>query len=371
MKILLTNDVAIKMKYYTKFAPGEVSGMAKTSINEDGDIVVDDIALFDQQCTSGTTDLDDASMAKFMYEMGQRGESLKAWNLWWHTHGHLGVFWSGTDTGTINAHKDVYDFLVSVVTNKAGDFKGRIDTFPKDLSPAGLDIPSKHEDLAVEIYMDTEQLKSVEAEILEVEIEKEAVKKYVEELDKKISELNDGLLIDEDAAVVCKAEVESKVRQKVYSNVQSTNYRGGRSWSYEKGWASDKGQKVSSKKKESYYERDEKEQRKFEKVLDDIMWGYPVCDVDDDTEYFEDDLVSPMDFMESCPECQNPILHCDCPDALFKYGDIIRNSGVYYDGFGWVDEDEDKLTRDYKRIMREEGFGLQGSLLPRVYKNGK
>lgn len=362
MKILLTNEVAIKLKYYTHFAPGEVSGMAKTSINGDGDIVVVDIELFEQECTGGTTDIDDASMAKFMHLMSQRGESLKSWNLWWHTHANMNVFWSGTDTGTINAHKDAYDFLVSVVTNKKGEFLGRIDTFPKDLSPAAIDIPAKHEDLEVEIYMDTDQVEAVDAQTAGLEEEMASLLEMVDEYQKQIDVLNDSLLEDEDVSVACQAEVIEKVRQKTFVQTSNNGYRGGEGCTH-RVWGPTK----PSKKKESYYERNEGEQEKFEVALDDIRFSYPVTE-----EPYNGELESEeYDYMTPCPECQNPIIHCMCPDALEKYGDVIKDSGVYYDGFESFDDWEDETTQDYKRIMREEGFcSMQGALFP-IRHNGK
>jgi hypothetical protein len=141
-----------------------------------------------------------------MYEMDRSGEDPKNWNVWWHSHASMGVFWSGTDNDTIVSHANNGGFLISIVTNKEGKFKTRFDIFPKDISPLGVVTYYKAAD-----DIDTEILPSMYnptrrkevAEILNVKIEKvekdikeieDAYKEKIEQITKELQEEKSNLI---------------------------------------------------------------------------------------------------------------------------------------------------------------------------------
>lgn len=134
IKCYIDNVCAQKLKYYVGATKLEISGIGKSEIIN-GDIYLRDVIIFKQKCTGASTDLDEQDMARVQYQMTKAGDDLKNWNVWWHSHANMGVFWSGTDTTTINEHANNGSFLVSLVTNHKGEFKTRVDTFPKDVSP--------------------------------------------------------------------------------------------------------------------------------------------------------------------------------------------------------------------------------------------
>ena len=74
------------------------------------------------------TELDDAAVAALLTEIDERGEDIGGVRLWWHSHGDLGVFWSSTDeecaAGLANSR-----YFVSIVVNKKGDIKCRVDLY--------------------------------------------------------------------------------------------------------------------------------------------------------------------------------------------------------------------------------------------------
>jgi len=337
MKILIEKEVAIKLKSYTKFAKGEISGVGKSIINEDGDIQIVDIALFDQECTGAHTDIDDKSMAKFMYEMHQRNEPLDNWNVWWHTHADFDVYWSQTDDDCIVGHKNNNEYLVSIVTNKAGDLLGRLDVFPKDNSPF------KKEFIPVKYECDVEYLINEE--------EKKATEDAINLLKLEIEELDKGLLSNPIMENECKNEVEEKVREKEYIQTDINDYP--KQWNYQS-----YGKK--SKKKRSYYEKDENGQKDYENTLDDILLGQPI-----NNNPTGRDIGDRLDEMEHCPECQNPIIFCECEDAFEKWGDKMQKEGIddylFNKQFG-----QDDYPNDFdKKSIREN------NLLPIFYKNDK
>lgn len=154
--------------------------------------------------------MDDKDQAKVMFKMDKAGESLKDWNVWWHSHSTMGVFWSGTDNNTILEHANNGGYLISIVTNKEGKFKTRIDIFPKDVSPFGIVTYYKAaDDIETEILPeihDPVRRKEL-ASILNVKIDKvEAdIKEIEEEYKTKIGEITKELQ-DEKASLVQKIE---------------------------------------------------------------------------------------------------------------------------------------------------------------------
>jgi len=93
----------------------------------DGQPCIADLFLVKQTCTPASTDMDQENVAKLMVELAAKGQSdqLRAWV---HSHGTLDVFWSNQDDFTI---EDLAGnpYLVSVVVNKAGLVKARVDLF--------------------------------------------------------------------------------------------------------------------------------------------------------------------------------------------------------------------------------------------------
>lgn len=122
-----------KMVYYCQSVGTEVSGFGK--INEIKDstgkittIEVVDVLLLKQECTAGYTELDEACMSNFVYQLAKKGEDTSQWKLWWHTHNDFGVFWSGIDDATVERLiKFTNGYLISTCINKKCDIIGRID----------------------------------------------------------------------------------------------------------------------------------------------------------------------------------------------------------------------------------------------------
>ena len=135
MKLILKSKASLKLKYYVNAIDGEISGLGKINIDKDQNIIVEDVRIFKQKITGSTTDIDSKDIAKFYFELQKNGQAVKDWNLWWHSHDNMGVFWSTKDDSTIEEHAGGGPFLVSLVTNKKDEYKARLDIYPKDTSP--------------------------------------------------------------------------------------------------------------------------------------------------------------------------------------------------------------------------------------------
>lgn len=106
---------------------GEISGLGKVRV-VDGDLIVPDVAIFRQEVSGAHSNIETKALAEFQAERVKAGESMKEWVLWWHSHANMGVFFSGTDTNTIEKSTE-FPFLVSLVTNKRHETKARLDVY--------------------------------------------------------------------------------------------------------------------------------------------------------------------------------------------------------------------------------------------------
>lgn len=206
------------MKYYVNAVDAEISGVGKTKMLGD-DIYVEDIIIFKQKCNGSHTDLDLADEARVMYERDKKGESSKDWNLWWHSHNTMDVFWSGTDEKNIADQANNGGYMLSIVTNKAGKFKTRFDIFPKDLSPKKVATYYKVEDDIDTIILKdegtTDRLVNIQTKLDKLKEKKETLKKSIEEkYEGEIDEIED-MLFKYEYAVERLQESKEKLDKKI------------------------------------------------------------------------------------------------------------------------------------------------------------
>jgi proteasome lid subunit RPN8/RPN11 len=128
MKLLITPQAHERIRAFTMLAKGEISGLGKIEIDGDDNFIVTEVEIFDQEVSGAHSTIETAALAKFQTERVQAGESMKQWTLWWHSHADMSVFFSTTDTNTIDSSRE-FPYLVSLVVNKKGDSKARLDIF--------------------------------------------------------------------------------------------------------------------------------------------------------------------------------------------------------------------------------------------------
>lgn len=127
MKLNITNYAWEKILAFTDLCPHEISGLGKLELIN-GDFVVLDVAIFEQEVSGAHSTIEPKALAKFQHDRVKKGESMKQWCLWWHSHADMGVFFSGTDTGTIDQSNE-FPYLVSLVVNKRHEKEARMDLF--------------------------------------------------------------------------------------------------------------------------------------------------------------------------------------------------------------------------------------------------
>lgn len=126
MKLIIPKQVEVKLHQYVRAVTTEIAGMGKISITEEGDALVEDIAIYDQEVTGGTADLSPQALAGFLTELVQKGENPAQWKLWWHSHADMAAFFSGRDTDTMDSSTE-FDTLISLVVNRRRERKARFD----------------------------------------------------------------------------------------------------------------------------------------------------------------------------------------------------------------------------------------------------
>ena len=371
-KLYIPAEIVAKMAFYTEFAPGEVSGVGETVVTEEGDVIIKCISLHKQKCTGSHTDIDDESIAALIYEKQKSGADTAATNLWWHTHADFGVFWSNEDNDTMKVLSNGVSHLVSIVTNKAGHYKGKLTVVPQDTSGIGTVYNPVHYDLDVvpmlrKEFADEQQEFSkpiIDALLAESE-EVTAAKEILKGLEDKMLETNKELkeiFATEDPKeypelrAACEAEVKDKVRvdapapsKSVYpTHTAQGKLIGGTDYGRYHGRG---GNFVGNQKKSSDEIAKEKRQTgikaesKFNELLDHILEGTQF----EDSDNFEEDNIpfntisdeewddynntgnfpdaeSAADFASfPCPECACPRMDCICDDREEKYPALVEN----------------------------------------------
>jgi hypothetical protein len=126
-KVFILPEAKKKLDAYVSLAIGEISGLGKIRKVAKGVLLIEDVFIFDQDCTPVETNLNLDKVAEFLTEMIMAGEDTSCIRLWWHSHANMDTFWSHTDNTTISGFNN--EWMVSLVTNFDGDYLCRVDTF--------------------------------------------------------------------------------------------------------------------------------------------------------------------------------------------------------------------------------------------------
>ncbi len=124
--VFITPEARQKLDLYIQCAHGEISGLGEV-IRLGNDFLIKDIYLFEQKCTSASTNLDPGDVSKFLSNYIQSGKDPSDLRLWWHSHDNMSTFWSGTDEATAERLGD--EWMLCIVGNKNLDYLVRLDLY--------------------------------------------------------------------------------------------------------------------------------------------------------------------------------------------------------------------------------------------------
>ena len=131
MKIIFPSNIYERLRAYVLAVDTEISFLGKEERIGDT-IIINDIALFKQESTYGSTILDRVALGKLYDNLMDKGENPSNWKTWIHSHAGMNAYFSGKDKETIESfdlEHPVDNWFLSVVVNHAGDLQARIDVF--------------------------------------------------------------------------------------------------------------------------------------------------------------------------------------------------------------------------------------------------
>jgi len=161
MKIYITTQAYLKLKYYTQAVEGEISGLGTGHKIDLNNVLIDNIYCFKQESSATATDLDKADVANFYQKMQNDGKDISEIRVWWHSHGKMEAYFSATDDETIKNSFQCDNFLISVVINRELTMKGRVDIF----EPFKYELNANVEILLEDTKLKTEIDKEVEEKV--------------------------------------------------------------------------------------------------------------------------------------------------------------------------------------------------------------
>ena len=102
----------------------EIGGFLVAKKDKDGDIILSEPEILEQDVTGGTTEMEKAAVADYYVKTAMKhGKDVRF--VWWHSHANMSAFWSGTDTNTMKEYAND-DWSAFLVVNIRGDYKFRV-----------------------------------------------------------------------------------------------------------------------------------------------------------------------------------------------------------------------------------------------------
>ncbi len=125
LSIEMDKKIYDKLFLYIEHCDQEIAGFGRVKRN--GNVYeIYDVFIVDQEVTSTSASLTAESIGAAMSEIVAQGGQIDDVYFHWHSHVNMDVFWSGTDENAIATLE--LPFLISLVGNKRGQYKLRIDS---------------------------------------------------------------------------------------------------------------------------------------------------------------------------------------------------------------------------------------------------
>ena len=130
----ISNDDWMKIQHYAKARHGqivnkrqlghEIGGMMIAQLDKSGDWILSNPAIIKQVTSAGTCTMDKEALADYYIEMAQKhGKDIQF--VWWHSHGNMSAFWSGTDKATMKEYASG-SWSMFLVVNIKGECQFRV-----------------------------------------------------------------------------------------------------------------------------------------------------------------------------------------------------------------------------------------------------
>ncbi len=120
-QIYIFLDVMKKIQCFTRLAQGEITGLGVVE-KRNNDLFVTDTFILKQKVSASNAEIDPLALNRFVAQHGKPNLKFQ-----WHSHVTAPVFFSSTDKDTMRGFFG--DFMLSMVINKKGDYRCRLDFY--------------------------------------------------------------------------------------------------------------------------------------------------------------------------------------------------------------------------------------------------
>jgi hypothetical protein len=91
------------------------------------DFQLEDVFILKQTVSAGHAENEPEDISDHMTHLLQNGGDPGRIRFQWHSHVHMGAYFSGVDTGNIDRYNG--EWMLSLVANKFGQFSARLDVY--------------------------------------------------------------------------------------------------------------------------------------------------------------------------------------------------------------------------------------------------
>jgi hypothetical protein len=116
------------LRCYVEAVPGELT-LLGTAHCDDEQIWIERLLLPEQSSSASHTEVSAVALAELVVEAVREGIDTKNLQVWLHSHGQMQVFFSATDERNIQNAFPQADWVLSLVTNRAGQIKARLSLY--------------------------------------------------------------------------------------------------------------------------------------------------------------------------------------------------------------------------------------------------
>jgi len=121
-RVFIALEAMKKIQCFNHLVSGEITGLG-TVEKRGNDFLITDAFILKQKVSAGSAELDPLALNQFV---GKHSDPSKL-KFQWHSHGSSSTFFSSTDKDTM---KGLFsDFMISLVMNKEGEYRCRLDLY--------------------------------------------------------------------------------------------------------------------------------------------------------------------------------------------------------------------------------------------------
>lgn len=127
-RVFITQLAFQKIKCFVDICKYEINGLGIVE-RKGNNFTVEDVFLLKQftDSSGAHVEIDPKALNMFIYEFVSKGEDASKIKFQWHSHVYMPASFSFEDVDTIGGYMN--DYMISLVINKYGEYKCRLDLF--------------------------------------------------------------------------------------------------------------------------------------------------------------------------------------------------------------------------------------------------